>query len=550
MVSERGPTNGSGPPSLRDQGQFLSLLEPGRVVGRFEVLEVVGEGGMAVVYKVRHQALHSIHALKILDPTLARDEGLRNRFLTEGRIQAGLKHPNIVAVTDVVVEEGVAGLVAEFVEGLDLHDWIESNGPTIDLATIKGVFLPLLDALGHAHAQGVVHRDVKPSNIILATSPDGSILPKLLDFGIAKVLSGGGARHATRTGARMGTMAYMSPEQVRGAADLDSRTDIFAVAATLQEFLTGDVPFDGDSDFETMRQIVEGDPAELPAGIDPRIRECVVRGLQKNREDRFESCADFAKHLSGAGIRKPRSPSPSPVRPPKPAIEEDSFPNAPGVMMVGCFGVAAIAVALLVGLQLFRTPGAEPPPNIAEPAPFLTSPPDLAVPKRSKRDSRPLASDPTPRPVASARESPVPASPRQAEPSPTPAVEATTPEKVSGPGLVGKPKGDSRGEVFAVRLDGNPDAVFAGDEVVVRVIVDTPSASPCSVIVTWWDQNDDPRIARASPDGAAAPNPTEQAFAARWIAKSMVAPETRYRAKATCGDRSRRSAQGTIQFIP
>lgn len=282
----------------------MSFLEVGRVVGRFEILEVLGEGGMAVVYKVRHRTLHSIHALKVLDPALARDGALRQRFLNEGRIQAGLRHPNIVAVTDVVVEEGIAGLIAEYVDGIDLQEWIEMKGGTRNIHTIQAVFLPLLDALQTARDEGVIHRDVKPSNIVVVTRPGGALDPKLLDFGIAKVLSAGPSKHATRTGARLGTVSYMSPEQIDGSADLDARTDIFAIAATLHEFVRGESPFGGGSEFATMKQIVEGKAAALPRDVDAAVRECVRRGLERDREQRFQSCKDFSSVLVCAGSER------------------------------------------------------------------------------------------------------------------------------------------------------------------------------------------------------------------------------------------------------
>lgn len=162
----------------------MASLADGEIIGTYEVLEVMGTGGMATVYRVRHQVLGSEHALKVLDPVLARDPEIRQRFVDEGRIQATLNHPNIVAVTDIVVEPGVAGLVGELVKGLDLDDWIEQEGAKSDAATIKGLFLPILDALAHAHDQGIIHRDIKPSNIIVATS-DNKV--RLMDFGIFKV---------------------------------------------------------------------------------------------------------------------------------------------------------------------------------------------------------------------------------------------------------------------------------------------------------------------------------------------------------------------------
>ena len=305
----------------------MSNLTPGTTVDRYEVLEVMGEGGMATVYKARHRILGSIHALKVLDPALARDNDLRERFLSEGRIQANLNHPNIVSVTDIVAEPGIAGLVAEFIDGKDLGVWIEEQGGTTDIGRIHEVFLPVCDALATAHEKGIIHRDIKPSNLILLERQDGSIHPKLLDFGIAKVLGDGPAQRkgATKTGARLGTIYYMSPEQIRGASDLDARTDVFALAATLYEFVTGDVPFDGGTDFDTMKQIVDGKPVPIRSrtpDVDAIIEACIIKGLAADRESRFESCRSFADLLRQAGsTRRQGRPSPGPPSAPERAAE-------------------------------------------------------------------------------------------------------------------------------------------------------------------------------------------------------------------------------------
>jgi eukaryotic-like serine/threonine-protein kinase len=542
----------------------LSFLEIGQVVGRFEVLEVVGEGGMAVVYRVRHETLHSTHALKVLDPILARDQTLRQRFLTEGRIQARLKHPNIVAVTDVVVEEGVAGLVAEFVDGVTLSDWIETRGGTEDLETIRAVFLPILSALDYAHKQGVVHRDVKPSNIILETKQDGTTQPKLLDFGIAKVLGNSGGRRATRTGARLGTMHYMSPEQVRGASDLDARSDVFSVAATLQEFVTGAAAFDGESEFDIMREIVEGGPAALPARVDPVVRICIERGLHRDLQGRLPSCAAFADLLC---------PAPTPTR--------GRGRRAPILGLIGCLGASLLAGVLFWATSVHEgAPSAAPAPTAAltpdEERPIPTASPSSQRASGSTRPA-PVSPRPTPRlaplPTADATPAPSPdalsslaaepvsdatsedVSPDPTDETPSRGVPALTPpppperevaalteQEVTAPA-----EGPTEAAPqFEVRVRALTPSVFAGDEVVVEVTLLEPPADACSVVVTWWDRNDDPRLVTATPATAG----SKPSYKAAWAARSMATPSTRFQAKATCGDRWRRSATGRVNFIP
>lgn len=285
-------------------------IGPGATIEKYEIAELLGEGGMARVFKARHTLLGSEHAIKVLDPQLVANDDLRARFLAEGRIQAQLRHPAIVAVTDVIAVPGVAALVAEFVDGPPLDVWIDEHGGTTAPAAIRDVFLPLLDGLGHAHASGVVHRDIKPANILLARSRGGGQVPKIVDFGIAKVaaesMRGGTGR--TRTGAVMGTLAYMSPEQIKGSGDIDHRTDIFSLAATLYEFVTGEVPFEGETDYDTMKQIVEGAPRPLRervGDLDPAIASCIERGLASAASDRFQSCEEFATALRGMPVARP-----------------------------------------------------------------------------------------------------------------------------------------------------------------------------------------------------------------------------------------------------
>jgi serine/threonine-protein kinase len=294
------------------------MLEAGTLIEKYEVLELLGEGGMASVYKVRHQHLGSLHALKVLRPELVARRDIRDRFLDEGRIQAQMRHPNIVPVTDIVAAPGVAGLVGQFVDGPSLDIWIEAATELPDLADVKDIFLPVLAGLGYAHEQGVVHRDIKPANILLArarhTAPGDSLsarfVPMLLDFGIARVrgvLEGADDRKKTRAGARMGTLEYMSPEQIHGEPDLDQRADIFALSASIYEFVTGSAPFASDSEYDTMRKIVQGDTdpvRDIAPQTDPMLEAFIRKGLATDRERRFASCKEMAEALKQLGSKR------------------------------------------------------------------------------------------------------------------------------------------------------------------------------------------------------------------------------------------------------
>lgn len=297
------------------------MLAPGQVVDKYEIVERLGGGGMAQVYKVRHTLLGSYHALKVLDSQLVSNEDLRMRFLAEGQIQAKLRHPNIVAVTDIVATTQIAGLVVEFVDGPTLDEVILSMNQRPGADAVKTIFLPLLAALGYAHKQGVVHRDVKPSNIIVEQLSDGTLVPKLFDFGIAKLgesaLGPDQAKGQTRTGMQMGTANYMSPEQIRAVPDIDHRTDIFSLAATMYEFVAKKTPFEALSDFDTMRLIVDGHATgirEFAPDVDPVLEFCIRKGLFKDREGRFQSCEEFSEALKKAGTNaKVRDMGPDPA---------------------------------------------------------------------------------------------------------------------------------------------------------------------------------------------------------------------------------------------
>ena len=262
------------------------MLEPGAQVEKYEVLGPLGGGGQGFVYKVRHVHLHTIHALKVLDPRMVQDEPHRARFLREGRIQAMLRHPAIAAVTDVVAAPGLAGLIVEYVEGSELDDWRDQLGRMPTLEETAAIFGPVLDALAIAHAQGIVHRDLKPANI-LVSSVDGQLAPKILDFGIARVRSellDGAPR--TRTGVQMGTAGFMSPEQIVPSGEIDGRSDLFSLAATIHAVVGGLEPFDAPSEFQTWGRITQGDYTplrELAPEVDDGLVALVERGLEVDR---------------------------------------------------------------------------------------------------------------------------------------------------------------------------------------------------------------------------------------------------------------------------
>lgn len=253
-------------------------LKPGDIVGRMYTIDEAGpSGGMARIWRAWHRGLRTWHALKILDAPYAEDPEVRERFLAEGRIQAHYAHPHIVRVTDVIYEDKQLVLVMDWAAGGDLAAWMEANG-LVSPAQAVAWTVQLLQALGFAHREGIVHRDVKPSNLMLNAS--GEIL--LTDFGVARVEDG----RRTQVGTRMGTPDYMSPEQLRDAASVDGRADLFSAGAILYELITGEVATETPG-------LCESDMAGVPEDIAAVLR----RALQPNPEDRFPDAASFIAAL-------------------------------------------------------------------------------------------------------------------------------------------------------------------------------------------------------------------------------------------------------------
>ncbi len=286
----------------------MTVLEPGDIIGSYEVVRPIGDGGFASVYLVRHSVLRSQHAVKMLDPRWLADGAMRDRFLAEGRILAQLSHPNLVNVTDVIVEfpERV-GLVMAYVEGPSLAKRLSHAG-RLGVAEAATILRGVLAGVQHAHEARVVHRDLKPDNILLVPGDDG---PRavVVDFGIAKVLDGAevdaSLKQRTRVQTRMGTPGYMSPEQVEATHSVDARTDIFALGAILYEMVSGRPAFDGRTTSEILFRVSQADHADLEAVPEP-VRAIVARALALEPEDRFPTATAFREALrplaeAGAG---------------------------------------------------------------------------------------------------------------------------------------------------------------------------------------------------------------------------------------------------------
>jgi len=258
-------------------------FQTGAVLQGYRILSLLGEGGMGEVYLAEETLLGRKVAIKRLNPQFTKDPQFAERFLNEARIQAKLIHPNIVALLNFIEENGVFYMIMEYAEGRMLKNVIAVTGPIPEQRTLH-IFKQLISALAYAHAKQIIHRDIKPSNIMI----DASDNVKVMDFGIARLLSD---RHMTRTGAKLGTLYYMSPEQVLADKSIDHRTDIYSAGIVLYEMLTGKLPYtaDTDSDFIVMKEITEKrtpDPREVYPHISKAMVQLVQELTAKDRNQR------------------------------------------------------------------------------------------------------------------------------------------------------------------------------------------------------------------------------------------------------------------------
>lgn len=257
----------------------------GSEVGAYRVERRLGMGGMAVVYLVEHKRLGTLHALKMLD---RRAGTVQERLLLEGKVQAALKHPNIVDVTDIIDVDGQPGLILEYVHGFHLGEFLEQIRPNTE--QIDALAQGVLTGVRVAHQAGLVHRDLKPANILLQITGDG-LIPKVADFGLAKSIDQ--SPDLTHTGHAMGTPAYMAPEQIRDAKNVDQRADLFSLGAILYEIVSGQRAFIGDSSFEIHQKICAGEfpPLEqLVPDLPERMADAIEKALVVDPDERVPSC--------------------------------------------------------------------------------------------------------------------------------------------------------------------------------------------------------------------------------------------------------------------
>ena len=262
------------------------------LAGRYELIEKIGEGGMAVVYKAKDRLLNRYVAIKILRPEFTQDEQFLESFKRESQAAAGLQHPNIVSIYDVGRTGNINFIVMELVDGRPLSDLIKEKG-RLDYKTTIDIAKQMASALSIAHKHQIIHRDVKPHNIMITS--DG--VAKLTDFGIARAVSN--ATMVADTSKIIGSVHYFSPEQARGAY-VDERSDIYSLGIVMFEMLTGRVPFDGETPVEVALKHINEDvpsPAKLVPGIPPALDKIVLKATDKYQTERYKSADEMLEAL-------------------------------------------------------------------------------------------------------------------------------------------------------------------------------------------------------------------------------------------------------------
>ena len=382
----------------------------GKTVSHYRILDRVGAGGMGVVYKAADTRLERLVAMKFLPDDLVRDAAALERFRREAKAVAALNHPNICTIHDIDESEDRPFIVMELL-----------NGETLKQRLSRGAFKPdeLLDigvqiasALDAAHTEGLLHRDIKPANIFITERGQA----KILDFGLAKVIpsrknrsanpddmptQGGADAQLTQTGAAVGTVAYMSPEQARGE-ELDVRSDLFTLGAVLYEMATGRIAFDGDTSaviFDGILNRTPIGPAQINPEVSSKLEEIIFKLLDKDRRLRFQSASELEVDLKR--LRRASDASHSAIRPEAPSASrvpaDIGLPESPGKksvawVLIPIATIAAVAFAF-VALRIYRTPPSLPSGQAV--AGTTSENPSAPAPVTAKKEEAPKAEPPT-----------------------------------------------------------------------------------------------------------------------------------------------------------
>jgi serine/threonine protein kinase/Tol biopolymer transport system component len=340
-------------------------LPAGTVISHYRIDAVIGRGGMGVVYRATDQKLHRPVAIKFLAAAVP-DANVRRRFEQEAKTTSGLNHPHIVTVLDVDEHEGQQYIVSELVDGGTLDEWADKHRSRTWRQSVE-LLTGVADALAAAHSAGVLHRDVKPGNILIGSNG----YAKLADFGLAKLVRPEPteplkASHNTRAGLVIGTVAYMSPEQASGEA-LDARSDVFSFGIVLYELLAGRAPFAGTNELETLKSIAHAIPAALPEAVPEPLQALVEKALEKAPADRYQTMQDLVVDLKRLTRKQGSTQAASPMSVDRRRARAWSLT------------AAALAVALATTLVPAATHLLEPSAEPIRPIHFDISVPGLAA---------------------------------------------------------------------------------------------------------------------------------------------------------------------------
>ncbi|HVO42667.1 MAG TPA: FHA domain-containing serine/threonine-protein kinase, partial [Aggregatilineales bacterium] len=285
----------------------MTVRDSLRIIDQYEILEVIGRGGMSTVYKALDTQLQRLVALKLMHAHLTDKPDFRSRFLAEGRAIAALSHPNIIHIYDVALSDGQLYLVMEYVDGGTLRKRLNTSldaGKLLDLREIVTIGRQVAQALDYAHSQGIVHRDVKPDNVLLKPEADSDHSEPMVyeavlsDFGLAKRIDAG--QSLTATNELIGTLAYMAPERFRGDPLIDGRSDIYSLGVMLYELISGRQPFWSTSMVDMILMHTQGEPEriqDLRPDTPPSLTTIILRTMLKNPDERYETAGELAREL-------------------------------------------------------------------------------------------------------------------------------------------------------------------------------------------------------------------------------------------------------------
>lgn len=355
---------------LVEDAELKPRLEQGQQLGSYLILDQLGAGGMGEVYLAKDSRLERTVALKVLSPDISEDKRRMRRFGQEAKVASSLNQPNILTIFEFGEVEGLTFLATEFIDGETLRSYLHRG--RLKLAETLDIAIQILTALEAAHEARIVHRDVKPENVMIR---DRDRVVKVLDFGLAKVTESGShvdteaaTEFKTTPGVLMGTINYMSPEQAR-AMNVDARTDIWSVGVMLYEMVTGVMPFGGPTSSHTLVQIIEQEPPSLAKDVPSDLQRIIRKAMAKSPDERYQSAKGMAIDLKNLRKQLDREQ----VLATDDTDHTDRWPAQKRILMVALVAMVA-ATAAIFAVSIWRASRARPPVVVPAPTPVVAVP--------------------------------------------------------------------------------------------------------------------------------------------------------------------------------